>query len=149
MSPKKGFTTFLKEVPFMAIFQMGMFASIVGGIVGDWFCTTVLKFSETGRTLAWVVALGSSVFFGAIVCYQHFTNTIETPRDSTGAVKQMIRNVLILTPLLIGVALTINPLISREYRRSSVILWAAIACWGGLKFVFRKRRSGSGDGTPP
>ncbi|MSP38343.1 MAG: hypothetical protein EXR70_07620 [Deltaproteobacteria bacterium] len=136
---KKGFATFLKALPFMTIFQLGMAASIGGGIVADWFCTSVLKFSETGRILAWVVALGSSVFFGTLVCYQQFGNTIETSRDSTRAVKEMIRNVVVLAPLLIGVALAIDPLISRQHAKSSVILWTGIVGWGALKFIFRKR----------
>ena len=140
MSGKKRFSIFLKELPFIPVFQLGMAASIGGGIVADWFGTAVLKFSETGRILAWVVALGSSAFFGTLVCYQHFGNTIDTPRDSTGAVKQVFRNVVILTPLLIGVALTINPLINREYLKSSVILWTAIASWCAINFIFKTRR---------
>jgi hypothetical protein len=140
MSGKKQFSIFLKDLPFTPIFQLGMAASIGGGIVADWFCTAVLKFSETGRILAWVVALGSSAFFGTLVCYQHFVNTIDTPRDSTGAVTQVFRNVVILTPLLIGAALTIHPLIYRQYAKSSLILWTAIASWGAIKFVFETRR---------
>ena len=140
MSSKKRFSIFLKDLPFIPVFQLGMAASIGGGIVADWFCTAVLKFSETGRVLAWVVALGSSALFGTLVCYQHFGNTIVTPRDSTGAVKQVFRNVVILTPLLIGVGLTINPLIYRQYAKSSLILLTAIASWGAIKFMFKTRR---------
>jgi hypothetical protein len=138
MSVKNRFSIFLKQLPFIPIFQLGVMATIAGLIVGDWFCTTVLKLSDTGRMLAWVVTFGSSLFFGTTVCYQRSINATETSRDSTGALKQMIQNVVTLTPLLVSVALAIKPLIYREYLKSSVILWTAIALWCAIKILFRR-----------
>ena len=123
----------------MPTFQMGMVATIGGIVFADWFCTEVLRLSGDGRIIAWVFPFVSSTFLGVIACYQQLSSIKEPPTDATANLNRLVRNIVVLIPLLVGVAFVIDPLISRAYGKSLLILWTAVAGWGVLKFVFRKK----------
>ena len=136
---KLKFSDFLKQLPFMPIFQMSIATTFAGLIFGDWFCTNILKFSNSGRALAWLVALIYSMFLSVLFCYRQFS----TKPERNGSSVKLLRHLFLLSPLLIAVALGAGPLISRQFVKTEIILWAGIACWLLFHLIFRKWRIGN------
>ena len=119
MISKIRFLACLRELFFMPIFQLGISATVGGLVLADWFCTEVLRLSGTGRIIAWVLPFGSSMLLCVVACYKQFSGVTELPTDATAPLNRLVRNIVVLIPLLVGVALVINPLVSRDYGKSA------------------------------
>jgi hypothetical protein len=131
---------FLRQLPFMITFQISVISTFTGLLVGDWFCTKVLKLPESDRYLVWLTVIGMNLIVLISSCYREYAGKLELPQDTPTLNKLMIRNILILSPLLVATVLVVEPLISSQYLKAWAILSAGIMLWAVLRLFFRARK---------
>ena len=128
---------FLRALPAMPLFQMGIILIIFCLPLAMWFYERFIDASQDGTMLAVLLTVATSTAVIIGTCYQTFLGKW-TPPNTAAAVQTIKIEIALGVPLPLAAILALYFLAHGQTHRVAIIIWPAIILWLVLRLILNK-----------
>jgi len=131
---------FLQTLPKMKVFWGGLLSLGMGLGVGALFFLRVLNASPAGVLIGVIWATLVTVSIIVYMCYQFYSGKFAIPRDVVEAGLIVSREIIVVTPLLVGTIVIFYFLATDRLSYITPAVVASFVLWLLLRLLLRKKK---------